>query len=275
MNLKHLFESRKFEKIIDLLESGKVRATHELARRALIAYLKTNQPITFKEVEVEKIVNFATVAADINCRVYEGRSSLLIRGEAQAVNCLMLKIGVKPIYQKTVCSNSRVPLADCSRFEARIEPGAIVRRGAFIGKNAVIMNGAFINFGAYVGEGTMIDSLSTVGSAVQIGRNCHIASNTVLAGILEPPAEKPLVIKDNVFVGACCFVNRGNEIDDGVVIGAGSIVLNEIEDKVNDKIWNNYIPLNAVVVGAPAVIKKYRDEQTSAQTALNEALRTT
>lgn len=274
MNLEHIFESGKFEEIINLLENGKIKATNELARRGLIAYLKTNRPITFKEVEIEKVVNSATVSSDINCRIYEGKSSLLIRGEAQAVDSLLLKVGAKPIYQKTVCSNSRVPLADCSRFKARIESGAIVRRGAFIGKNAVIMNGAFINFGAYIGEGTMVDSLSTVGSAVQIGRNCHIGSNTVLAGVLEPPGEKPLIIKDNVFVGACCFVNRGNEIEDSVVIGAGSIVLNEIEDKVNDEIWNNHIPAKAVVVGTPAVIKKYRDEQTSAQVALNEALRT-
>src|SRR5690606_12324204 len=36
----------------------------------------------------------------------------------------------------------------------RAVPGAIVRRGAFIGANAVLMP-SFVNIGAYVGEGTM------------------------------------------------------------------------------------------------------------------------
>src|SRR3546814_1328280 len=38
----------------------------------------------------------------------------------------------------------------------RAVPGAIVRRGAFIGKGAVLMP-SFVNIGAHVGEGTMVD----------------------------------------------------------------------------------------------------------------------
>ena len=40
--------------------------------------------------------------------------------------------------------NSAVPLVDLTRFEARIEPGAIIRDRVSIGKGAVIMMGAVI-----------------------------------------------------------------------------------------------------------------------------------
>ena len=56
----------------------------------------------------------------------------------------------------------------------RVVPGAVVRRGTFIGKGAVLMP-SFVNIGAYVGEGTMVDTWATVGSCAQIGRNVHIS----------------------------------------------------------------------------------------------------
>jgi 2,3,4,5-tetrahydropyridine-2-carboxylate N-succinyltransferase len=67
----------------------------------------------------------------------------------------------------------------------RAVPGAIVRRGAFIGRNAVLMP-SFVNIGAYVGENTMIDTWATVGSCAQIGRNVHISGGTGIGGVLEP-----------------------------------------------------------------------------------------
>ncbi|MBA3812240.1 MAG: 2,3,4,5-tetrahydropyridine-2,6-dicarboxylate N-succinyltransferase, partial [Caulobacteraceae bacterium] len=60
---------------------------------------------------------------------------------------------------------------DEPQFEAagfRAVPGAIVRRGAFIGRDAVLMP-CFVNVGAYVGPATMVDTWATVGSCAQIG----------------------------------------------------------------------------------------------------------
>ena len=51
----------------------------------------------------------------------------------------------------------------------RAVPGAVVRRGSYIGKNVVLLP-SFVNIGAYVGEGTMVDTWATVGSCAQIGR---------------------------------------------------------------------------------------------------------
>ena len=49
----------------------------------------------------------------------------------------------------------------------RVVPGAVARRGSFIGKNVVLMP-SYVNIGAYVDEGTMVDTWATVGSCAQI-----------------------------------------------------------------------------------------------------------
>ena len=53
--------------------------------------------------------------------------------------------------------NTGVPLLDKKKFNARIEPGAIIRDQVEIGDNAVVMMGAVINIGAEIGPGSMID----------------------------------------------------------------------------------------------------------------------
>lgn len=74
---------------------------------------------------------------------------------------------------------------------------------------AVIMMGAIINIGAKIGEGTMIDMGAILGGRVEVGNNCHIGAGTVLAGVIEPPSATPVVIEDNVVIGANAVVLEG------------------------------------------------------------------
>ena len=67
----------------------------------------------------------------------------------------------------------------------RVVPGAVARRGSFIGRNCVLMP-SFTNIGAYVGENTMLDTWASVGSCAQVGANCHISAGTGIGGVLEP-----------------------------------------------------------------------------------------
>ena len=69
--------------------------------------------------------------------------------------------------------NSAVPLVDLKKFDARIEPGAIIRDRVAIGKNAVIMMGAIINIGAEIGDDTMIDMGTVLGGRAIVGKHCH------------------------------------------------------------------------------------------------------
>ena len=140
--------------------------------------------------------------------------------------------------------NSGVPLLDIRNIRARIEPGAVIREKVEIGEGAVIMMGAVINIGRAI-----------------VGNRCHIGAGTVLAGVVEPASATPVVIEDDVMIGANAVVIEGVRVGRGAVVGAGAIVIKDV-------------PAGAVVVGNPARIIKMKDEKTEAKTALIDALRT-
>lgn len=156
--------------------------------------------------------------------------------------------------------NSAIPLLDKKNINARIEPGAILREQVEIGDNAVIMMGAVINIGAVIGEGTMIDMGAILGGRATVGKHCHIGAGAVLAGVIEPASAVPVVVEDNVLIGANAVVIEGCRIGKNSVVAAGSVVLSDV-------------PENVVVGGIPARILKQKDEKTVGKTELIDALR--
>ena len=158
------------------------------------------------------------------------------------------------------CRNSAIPMLDMKDIPARIEPGAIIREQVTIEKNAVIMMGAILNIGAYIGEGTMIDMGAVLGGRATVGKNCHVGAGAVLAGVIEPASATPVIVEDNVLIGANAVVIEGCRIGHDAVVAAGAIVVGDV-------------PANAVVAGCPAKIIKMKDEKTAGKTALVDALR--
>ena len=157
--------------------------------------------------------------------------------------------------------NSGVPLLDMKDVKARIEPGAIIREKVTIGEGAVIMMGAIINIGAVIGKGTMIDMGTVLGGRAMVGDHCHIGAGTVLAGVVEPASATPVIVEDNVVIGANAVVIEGIHVGKNAVVAAGAVVVEDVPD-------------NAVVAGCPARVIKTKDEKTASKTALVEALRT-
>ena len=51
----------------------------------------------------------------------------------------------------------------------------------------------------------------------------------VLAGVVEPPSATPVVVEDNVLIGANAVVIEGVRIGEGVVVAAGSVVIEDVE----------------------------------------------
>ncbi len=156
--------------------------------------------------------------------------------------------------------NSAVPLADVTKFNARIEPGAIIRDLVKIGDNCVIMMGAVLNIDAVIGEKTMIDMNAVIGGRAIVGKNCHIGAGAVLAGVIEPPSVEPVVVEDDVLIGANVVVLEGVRIGKGSVIAAGSIVIKNVEPY-------------SVMAGVPAKMLKRVDDKTKSKTQLMEQLR--
>jgi 2,3,4,5-tetrahydropyridine-2-carboxylate N-succinyltransferase len=173
----------------------------------------------------------------------------------------------------------------------RAVPGAIVRHSAFIAPEVVLMP-CFVNVGAHVGAGTMVDTWATIGSCAQIGRNCHISGGVGIGGVLEPLQAAPVIIEDDVFVGARSEIAEGVRIEKGAVISMGVFIgaSTKIIDRATGEIFTGRVPSYAVVVpgtlpgkalpdGSPgpglacAVIVKRVDEQTRSKTGINELLR--
>ncbi|MGE5363085.1 MAG: 2,3,4,5-tetrahydropyridine-2,6-dicarboxylate N-acetyltransferase [Bacteroidota bacterium] len=156
--------------------------------------------------------------------------------------------------------NSALPLADLTKYNARIEPGSVIRELVEIGDNCVIMMGAVINIGAVIGERTMIDMNAVIGGRAVIGNGCHIGAGAVVAGVIEPPNANPVTIGNNVLMGANSVVLEGVRIGDGAVIAAGAVVVSDVE-------------ADSVMAGAPARLIKKVDEKTRSKTILIEELR--
>ncbi|WYP25129.1 2,3,4,5-tetrahydropyridine-2,6-dicarboxylate N-acetyltransferase [Alkalihalobacillus sp. FSL W8-0930] len=156
--------------------------------------------------------------------------------------------------------HSAIPLLDLKGIEARIEPGAIIRDQVEIGKGAVIMMGASINIGAVIGEGTMIDMNAVLGGRATVGKNCHVGAGSVLAGVIEPPSAKPVIVEDDVVIGANVVVLEGVTVGKGAVVAAGAIVTEDV-------------PSNTVVAGTPARVIKEIDEKTKGKTEIKQELR--
>lgn len=156
--------------------------------------------------------------------------------------------------------NSAVPLLDTKNIKARIEPGAVIRDQVEIGDNVVIMMGASINIGSVIGEGTMIDMNVVLGGRATVGKNCHIGAGSVLAGVIEPPSAKPVIVEDDVVVGANAVILEGVTVGKGAVVAAGAIVTEDV-------------PPNTVVAGMPARVIKEIDEKTKGKTEIKQELR--
>jgi 2,3,4,5-tetrahydropyridine-2-carboxylate N-succinyltransferase/putative acetyltransferase len=190
-------------------------------------------------------------------------------------------------YDKVPLKFERWSAEEFQQARIRVVPGAVVRRGSYLGPHVVLMP-CFVNVGAYVGAGTMIDTWATVGSCAQIGERCHISGGAGIGGVLEPIGDDPVVIEDDVFVGARSEIAEGVRVRRGAVIGMGVFLgrSTPIVDRATGELGYGEVPENAVVVPgartdprnpdlsiAAAVIVKYADERTRGRTALNELVR--
>jgi 2,3,4,5-tetrahydropyridine-2-carboxylate N-succinyltransferase len=192
--------------------------------------------------------------------------------------------GVSAYYDRVPPRFHEADVATFQGLGVRVAPGAVVRRGAYIGKDAVLLP-SFINVGAYVGEGTMIDTWSTVGSCAQIGSGVHISGGVGIGGVLEPAQASPTIIEDGCFIGARSEVVEGVVVEEGSVLGMGVFISKStpIYDRAKDETTYGRVPAGSVVVPgvldrgkyglSAAIIVKQVDEQTRSKTWITELLR--
>ncbi len=193
-----------------------------------------------------------------------------------------------------------LPLKQIGAWSAvRVVPGgSTIRDGAYLGRGVICMPPMYINIGAHVGDETLVDSHALVGSCAQVGSRVHLSAAAQIGGVLEPVGALPVIVEDDVLVGGNCGVYEGTIVKRRAVLAAGTILTGStpIYDLPNDRVIEPepgqplIVPEGAVVVPgsrpvtsgrgrewglsvATPVIVKYRDEKTSARTALESWIR--
>jgi 2,3,4,5-tetrahydropyridine-2-carboxylate N-succinyltransferase len=193
-----------------------------------------------------------------------------------------------------------LPLKSIGAWSAvRVVPGgSTVRDGAWLGRGVICMPPMFVNIGAYVGDETLVDSHALVGSCAQIGSRVHLSAAAQIGGVIEPVGALPVIVEDDVLVGGNCGVYEGTIVKRRAVLAAGTILTGSMAlyDLPNDRVIQPapgeplIVPEGAVVVPgsrpvttgrgpewglsiSTPVIVKYRDERTSARTALETWIR--
>jgi len=203
--------------------------------------------------------------------------------------------GRVPFYDKDTLPLKKPGLAAGVRI---VPGGSAIRDGAYLGPGVICMPPMYVNIGAYVGEGSMIDSHALVGSCAQIGSRVHLSAAAQIGGVLEPVGALPVIIEDDVLVGGNCGVYEGAIVKRRAVLAAGTVLTRStpLYDLPNDRIIEPeegqplVVPEGAVVVPgtrpvstgrgrewglsvSTPIIVKYRDEKTSARTALESWIR--
>ena len=227
------------QEIIELIRSSKKQTPVRV-------YLREKNPIPFENVKAFPM----------------GNGTSIVFGDWSAISPVLTAHAedIEELVVENDCRNSAIPLLDKKNVNARIEPGAIIRDQVEIGDNAVIMMGAIINIGAVIGEGSMIDMGAVLGGRATVGKHCHIGAGAVLAGVIEPASATPVIVEDDVLIGANAVVIEGVRIGRGAVVAAGAVVISDVEP-------------DTVVAGIPARVIKRKDEKAASKTALIDALR--
>ena len=169
--------------------------------KAIIQYIADAKKTTPVELYTDEDIKNA-----YSCKVIGKEGLKIVFGDWEEIEKIISENNLTNYYLKNDRRNSGVPMLDIKNINARIEPGVFIRDKVTIGDRAVIMMGAVINIGAEIGEGTMIDMNVVLGGRAKVGKNCHIGAGAVLAGVIEPPSADPVVIEDDVVVGANAVV---------------------------------------------------------------------
>lgn len=143
------------------------------------------------------------------------------RGEKPFLSSVLIKKG-----GKLICKNNFSIYSGC---RVTIEEGAVL-----------ILGSGYVNYDAKINCFNKI----SIGEKVMIGENVVIRdSDNHEIERNSKPSTAPIVIEDDVWIGANCTILKGVRIGRGSVIAAGSVVIDDVLE-------------HSLVAGVPATTKK-------------------
>lgn len=131
-------------------------------------------------------------------------------------------------------------------FESTVTPTALL---VHPGARLLIGARSYLNFGVCIEARREI----VIGARCHLGQYVHVMDNDQhdVANHGDRPDSRPVVLEDDVWLGAHTVVLKGVTIGRGTTVGAGSVVTRSL-------------PPRCVAAGAPArVIRHLDDEQTA------------
>lgn len=153
---------------------------------------------------------------------------------------------MKVLYFFIACAMLILKKAKFSKIASQSRVFSLRMSGAEVGKSVTIRPGVIINNckgvkigdGCYLGENTLI---SATDSEVIIGHNTLIAPNNIIVARnhnvsgKEPIkfsgyVSKPIMIKNDCWIGARSTILSGVIIGEGAVLAAGSVVNKDVDD---------------------------------------------
>ena len=125
-----------------------------------------------------------------------------------------------------------------------------------IDTNAMIYRDLVLGDNSGIGRGSVIAGGVSIGKDVMMGPECYIYTRNHSFSSLDKPMRlqgyekgRPVVIEDDVWIGARVTILPGVRVGKGAVIGAASVVTKDV-------------PQYAVVGGNPAKILKFRNRSS-------------
>jgi len=101
-----------------------------------------------------------------------------------------------------------------------ISPFAIINEDVLVGKGTLICDGVIVNSGTRIGKGVILNTSCSVDHDCKIGDFVHIAPGVTLSGGVS--------IGNNSLIGTGASVIQYKNICEDILIGAGTVVLDNI-----------------------------------------------
>ncbi|HET8887033.1 MAG TPA: NeuD/PglB/VioB family sugar acetyltransferase [Salinimicrobium sp.] len=102
-----------------------------------------------------------------------------------------------------------------------VHHSAIVSKTSKIGEGTVIKRGAIVDTDVTIGKNNVLELGSTVGHESKVGDHVLISANSIVSAYD--------IIEDDVFLAVSSTIISGLKVCSGTLIGAGSVVVKDIE----------------------------------------------
>ena len=169
----------------------------------------------------------------------KAREAGVARRQLRRLNSLGKNVRVRG--RVIVLNDGRMHIGERVRFAAATVPTELV---AFTGGELTIGPRTFVNYGCSFAATERV----SIGADCLFGPYVNVTDNDFhdLRDRSRQPASQPVTIGDHVWIGTRALILPGVTIGDGAVIGAGSVVTNDV-------------PPNGIVAGNPARLLRILD----------------